>query len=78
VHDSYSVIGPDGKRYPTWHPPVVTDPSTGKKCAFGYEHGRDPREYEYFGELQRHFAYDANGNGTIEDGELATAGVPFG
>ena len=37
-HDAYSVVGPDGKLYPTWHPPV--DPQTG--CAFGHEHGRDP------------------------------------
>jgi hypothetical protein len=37
-HDAYSAIGPDGKRYPTWHPPV--DPSTG--CRFGHEHGADP------------------------------------
>jgi len=39
VHDRYSTVGPDGKRYPTWHPPV--DPLTG--CHFGHEHGRDPR-----------------------------------
>ena len=26
-HDAYSVVGPDGKLYPTWHPPV--DPKTG-------------------------------------------------
>jgi hypothetical protein len=39
VHDRFSVVGPDGKLYPTWHPPV--DPATG--CAFGHEHGRDPR-----------------------------------
>ncbi|HKV73036.1 MAG TPA: hypothetical protein VJN95_00840 [Gemmatimonadales bacterium] len=39
IHDSYSVVGPDGKRYPTWHPPI--DPATG--CHFGHEHGRDPR-----------------------------------
>jgi hypothetical protein len=39
IHDSYYVIGPDGKRYNTWHPPV--DPVTG--CSFGHEHGRDPR-----------------------------------
>jgi hypothetical protein len=37
-HDRYSTSGPDGKRYPTWHPP--TDPATG--CSFGHEHGRDP------------------------------------
>ncbi len=39
IHDRYSTVGPDGKRYPTWHPPV--DPLTG--CSFGHEHGRDPR-----------------------------------
>ena len=39
IHNSYSVVGPDGKLYPTWHPPV--DPTTG--CKFGHEHGRDPR-----------------------------------
>ena len=39
IHNQYSVVGPDGKRYPTWHPPV--DPQTG--CSFGHEHGRDPR-----------------------------------
>ncbi len=39
VHDQFAVDGPDGKRYPTWHPP--TDPATG--CSFGHEHGRDPR-----------------------------------
>ena len=38
-HDAYSVVGPDGKLYPTWHPPV--DATTG--CTFGHEHGRDPR-----------------------------------
>jgi hypothetical protein len=39
VHNRYSTVGPDGKLYPTWHPPV--DPETG--CTFGHEHGRDPR-----------------------------------
>ncbi len=38
VHQQYSTVGPDGKSYPTWHPPV--DPATG--CSFGHEHGRDP------------------------------------
>ena len=39
VHDRYFVVGPDHKRYPTWHPAV--DPVTG--CSFGHDHGRDPR-----------------------------------
>jgi hypothetical protein len=43
VHDRYSVtVG--GVRYHTWHPPV--DPVTG--CAFGHEHGTDPRAFRYF------------------------------
>ena len=38
IHNQYSVVGPDRKLYPTWHPPV--DPATG--CSFGHDHGRDP------------------------------------
>ena len=38
-HDAWAVVGPDGKKYPTWHPP--TDPASG--CSYGHEHGRDPR-----------------------------------
>jgi hypothetical protein len=37
-HDAFQTIGPDGKLYPTWHPP--DDPATG--CTFGHDHGRDP------------------------------------
>ena len=50
IHDSYSTVGPDGKLYPTWHPP--TDPATG--CSFGHEHGADPRTsaiYDQIGDL---------------------------
>ncbi|HEX6669891.1 MAG TPA: hypothetical protein VF061_10050, partial [Gemmatimonadales bacterium] len=36
-HDAYAVLGPDGRAYPTWHPP--TGPGG---CSFGHEHGRDP------------------------------------
>jgi hypothetical protein len=43
-HDAYSVVGPDGKRYPTWH--AATDPVSG--CRFGHEHGRDPRGSDLF------------------------------
>ena len=38
AHNQYATVGPDGKKYPTWHPPV--DALTG--CTFGHEHGRDP------------------------------------
>lgn len=44
-HDAYSTVGPDGKLYPTWHPPI--DPATG--CSFGHEHGRDPHGSALYG-----------------------------
>src|SRR5712692_6612824 len=47
IHDQYAVVGPDGKLYPTWHPPV--DPATG--CTFGHEHGRDPRGSNLYKEV---------------------------
>ena len=37
------MLGPDGKVYPTWHPP--TGPGG---CSFGHEHGRDPRGSDLF------------------------------
>lgn len=45
IHDAWSTVGPDGKLYPTWHPPV--DPMTG--CTFGHEHGRDPSGSDLWG-----------------------------
>lgn len=47
IHDTYSTVGPDSLRYPTWHPP--TDPATG--CTFGHEHGRDPRGSRLYGDV---------------------------
>ena len=44
-HDAYSVVGPDGKLYPTWHAP--TGPGG---CTFGHEHGRDPRGSDLYDE----------------------------
>ncbi|MFN8075619.1 MAG: RICIN domain-containing protein [Kineosporiaceae bacterium] len=38
VHARYWTYGPDGKVYPTWHPPTGPD-----GCTFGHEHGDDPR-----------------------------------
>ena len=37
LHDSFRALGPDGRWYPTWHPPTVGT------CHFGHEHGDDPR-----------------------------------
>src|SRR5687767_6772622 len=45
-HDAYSVLGPDGKAYPTWHP--ATGPGG---CSFGHEHGRNPRDSDLYGDL---------------------------
>ncbi len=38
VHDLHTATGPDGKKYPTWHP--TKDPQYG--CLFGHEHGDNP------------------------------------
>lgn len=45
-HDAFAVIGEDGRKYPTWHGP--TGPAG---CAFGHEHGRDPRGSDLFGDV---------------------------
>ncbi|MGH7469374.1 MAG: hypothetical protein ACRENP_15590 [Longimicrobiales bacterium] len=47
IHNRYVAVGPDGLRYPTWHPPV--DPQTG--CRFGHEHGRDPRGSDLYDDV---------------------------
>jgi Cellulose binding domain len=43
IHARYWTYGPDGKVYPTWHP--ARDPSG---CAFGHEHGDDPRTSDLY------------------------------
>jgi len=44
VHDRYTVER-GGRTWATWHPP--RDPRYG--CAFGHEHGSNPRAFRYFG-----------------------------
>jgi hypothetical protein len=80
VHDSYYVIGPDGRKYPTWHPPTHVDATTGAVCYFGHEHGDNPAGSVLWNDLRRHFAWDANGNASIEESEWnnARTGLPFG
>ena len=43
VHERYSVER-GGNSWPTWHPP--RDPRY--HCAFGHEHGSNPRAFRYF------------------------------
>lgn len=38
LHASITATGPDGRAYPTWHPPVHES-----GCYFGHEDGADPR-----------------------------------
>jgi hypothetical protein len=88
AHNMYHVIGYDGLKYPTWHPPVVDNPITGNgKCYFGHEHGSNPQEYLYWNDIATHFGKDLNGDGTItpiqitSDGVITPgdrAGLPFG
>ena len=70
LHDGYSVVGPDGKLYPTWHPPRVVDPATGERCTFGHEHGRDPARSDLAGWIARKLAADGV--------PRRRAGIPFG
>jgi hypothetical protein len=76
-HDSFKVMGPDGKWYPTWHPPTMKR-ADGTTCTFGHEHGRDPSQSSMFQFIKETYGYDADHNGKVEGSELATAGVPFG
>lgn len=69
LHDSFSVKGPDGLRYPTWHPPVYTNPRTGKTCTFGHEHGRNPKNSDLFAWVSKHMASPKRPN---------ESGIPFG
>jgi len=69
VHDRYSVIGPDGRRYPTWHPPTTVDPATGQTCTFGHEHGDDPSTSDLYRWVASHLA---------ASGKEDFAGLPFG
>jgi hypothetical protein len=43
IHARYWTYGPDGKVYPTWHPP-----KDASGCTFGHEHGDDPRTAQLF------------------------------
>lgn len=93
AHKQYYVIAYDGKKYPTWHPPVVTNPipknpSNPGTCTFGHEHGSDPQKYLYWNEIVQHFGKDQNADGTItpmvinvSTGAITPgdrAGIPFG
>lgn len=87
AHKAYYVVAYDGIKYPTWHPPVVTNPITGVgKCYFGHEHGSNPQKYVHWGEIVQHFGKDSNGDGKItamvigDDGKITQgdrAGIPF-
>lgn len=69
LHRSYSVVGPDGKLYPTWHPAEVVDPATGRMCTFGHEHGDDPFTSDIYGWVSD-FLTDPE--------HPLQAGIPFG
>lgn len=88
AHKAYYVVAYDNIKYPTWHPPVVTNPITGTgKCTFGHEHGTDPQNYLYWDQIVQNFGKDLNGDGVITkmviaaDGRITPgdrAGIPFG
>lgn len=55
VHDRYMATGPDGVKYPTWHPQI--DPQTG--CRFDHEHGSNPDLVKYG--IKPLFGYSSSG-----------------
>ncbi|MFC6233937.1 hypothetical protein ACFPZL_02420 [Leucobacter soli] len=57
-HNEYAVIGPDGKLYPGWHPPVH-ERADGTTCAFGHEHGDDPRNSDIYAWAMEQYAAEA-------------------
>jgi len=69
LHKAYSVTGPDGKIYPTWHPAQVTDPATGKLCTFGHEHGADPTTSDIYDWVANYYDNGQNAK---------NKGIPFG
>ncbi|GEM_PF-372180 len=79
AHNEFYVIAPDGKRYPTWHRPVVVNPITNVgRCFFGHEHGRNPADSVLWPQVKQAYYYDANRNGQMDPEEERRAGIPFG
>lgn len=68
LHDKYTVIGPDGKLYPTWHPATDIDPATGTACTFGHEHGYDPATSDIYDWV----------TDFIDEDSSKSRGIPFG
>lgn len=71
-HDSYFKIGPDGKKYPTWHPPVHKR-DNGTTCTFGHEHGRDPAGSELLTAINQEYGGILFGYGNEKLDEYNTA-----
>ncbi|MEN3047980.1 MAG: hypothetical protein ABDH63_04280 [Candidatus Caldarchaeales archaeon] len=68
VHDRYYVIGPDDRKYRTWHPVTVPiDPSNPSRgtCTFAHEHGDNPVQGS-FRDLPA-FGYAAKIAGMVEE-----------
>lgn len=68
LHAKYSVVASDGKRYPTWHPPVVWDRARHRMCSFGHEHGDNPTTSNIYGWVSSFLSKKAN----------HAPGIPFG
>lgn len=68
LHERYSMVGSDGRKYPTWHPAQVINPRTGRMCSFGHEHGDDPRTSHIYGMV----------SDFLSAPHQAAKGIPFG
>lgn len=68
LHRKYSVVGPEGKLYPSWHPATDIDPVTGASCTYGHEHGDDPATSDIYNWVTDFIDADAS----------KSRGIPFG
>ncbi len=68
LHRKYSVVGPEGKLYPSWHPATDIDPATGASCTYGHEHGDDPATSDIYNWVTDFIDADAS----------KSRGIPFG
>ncbi|MBO1902234.1 hypothetical protein J4H92_09780 [Leucobacter weissii] len=73
-HNEFAVIGPDGKIYPGWHPPVL-EREDGGSCTFGHEHGDDPRASDLYAWTMAQYAAEARAGGRAIVTEDEAAGV---
>ena len=73
-HETFAVVGPDGRLYPGWHPAILTR-TDGTTCTFGHEHGDDPSASTIYPWTMQQYAAEARANGRTIDALDEAAGT---